>query len=291
MSEDLTDEQIDALVSGLDQPVNEVMPETAPAEQPAPASEFEDFKFTANGKEVVPDSKEKIQQWMSQGYNYAQHMQDLKAKTSEYEQREQEFKNRFNEYERINEYAAANPDWWNHVQNSYQGAQGQVEGTQQADDQGLANTPEFQQLQSKLNEIEGWRKQLLEEKELANQRAEDEALSKEIQSIREDFQDLDWNTKDAEGKDLEYKVLEHAQNIGTTSFRAAFRDFYHDQLLQRAEVKGKDAISKELQRNKALGLLGETPAPLKKLIKEENVKARSYDDLERDALAELGIAN
>jgi hypothetical protein len=300
MSEDLdlTDEQLDSLIDGTDN-LNQTMPETEPApaqeaEAPAQTDGFAPFTFTANGKEVTVDNAEKLKQWASMGYNYGQHINQFKQQQDEFNSRQQGFDEKYALYEKIDKAAAENPDWWNHVQNSFnqvgqQGGQTQPQGGQEV-------SPEVQaikeELGSKLEETSKALGELMAERNAARMEQEDKALKQEIQSIRENYQDLDWTTPNEEGKTLEYQVLEHAQNKGINSFDAAFKTLMHDQLMDRAKRLAEDNVRKEVQRNHKIGLLGETPEPLKKYLEPAAKPGdMSWEALEQEAAQELGIAN
>jgi hypothetical protein len=86
--------------------------------------------------------------------------------------------------------------------------------------------------------------QTLAEREQAAQKSADEKLAQEVQSIREKYKDIDMDSPDENGKSLEAKVLEHAEANGIPSFKAAFNDFYQDQLIARAEAQAKMNVSK-----------------------------------------------
>lgn len=277
----ISDAQIDSILGGGG---DYVAPETGADTTSAPAPSGNEFKFTANGKEIITDAQ-KAAQWASQGYNYAQHMQEFKSKQDQFSQRENEFNQRFNTYESIDKQAQNNPDWWNHVLSSYQTRQ------QNPPPQNLEADPfkhEISALKNELNEIKQFKNDIIAEKQAAKMGEEDKKLSQEIQSIRDEFKDLDWNGFDMNGKSLEMRILEHANTNSINSFRAAFRDFNHDSLVKMYESKGRESLQKEIQRNTKLGLLGETPAPLKK-FEEAGVKNKSYDDLFRESLKELGL--
>jgi hypothetical protein len=262
------------------------MPETAPKEEAAPTEN--QFAFTARGKEVSPKDLDQLKGYASKGYDYAQLIADHKTKEEAFQQKQTEFEEKSKLYQDIDSYANQNPDWWNHVNEQFQNrANLQAAPPEQGEQQ---VNPEIEELKGQISEFKAFKDQLVREQETMKQQKEDQALKQEIQSIQDHYKDLDWKTVGPDGKSLEYSVLEHAQKIGTDSFRAAFRDFYHENLLKQAETRGKETVSKEIQRNKQLGLLGESPAPLQKLKQETNPKNLSYDELEKQAMAELGIA-
>ena len=125
-----------------------------------------------------------------------------------------------------------------------------------------------------------------------HEQKQDQALDQEVQSIREKHADLDWNTLDENGKHLELRVLEHAQANGISSFKAAFRDLLHDDLISRAASQGKLAIAKGIQNRSKLGVLGESPTPQKGMpTPNRNMRTTSYEDLEADIREEIRRGN
>jgi hypothetical protein len=289
---DLTDEQIDALVNA-ETPLNQTMPDKeVPEETKAP--EFAPVTFTANGKEVVAEDPEKLKKWASMGYNYGQHMEQFKKEQDELNTKMNDYESKYSLYEKIDKAAAENPQWWEHVQNSYNQSQGNTPSTPQQEE-GKELSPEIQALKEQFNtEMEDLRKfksDILAERNAKKMEEEDTKLKGEIGKIREAHGDLDWTTPNADGKTLEYRILEHANNNGINSFDIAFKHFMHDELVNKAKQTALDAARKEIQRNTKLGLLGETPDPLKKYTEESNSRNKSWDDVEKDALKELGIAN
>lgn len=291
---ELTDEQINSLVDGMNVPVNEEMPESAPAEAP-PAPDPQDFMtLTVDGKEVK-GTKEQIQQWASQGHNYGRHMNEFKQKQTEFESRQGQFNEKYGLYEKIDQYAQNNPDWWTSVQSSFnQQGQQASDLTQSQPGEGGQLDPVVNEaltgLRNEISELRKYKEQLDQEKTQAQQAQEDKELESQVHSVRELYPDLDWSSLDNKGQNLELRTLEHAKNLGTQDFRAAFKDMMFDELMGRATNKAKDEAVKTIQRNNTLGLLGETPEPLKKVLGDEYDKTKGYDDILADAITELGIA-
>jgi hypothetical protein len=151
--------------------------------------------------------------------------------------------------------------------------------------------PEIQALKSELAELKQFRDEYTSEKSASRMENEDKVLSQEVDSIRKQFPNIDFDTPDENGKSLEMKVLDHAQSMGLDGskpghFRSAFRDFYHDQLISRAKDEGKETVSKTIQKQTKLGLLGETSKPTRGLKVAENVKNKSYEALLQEAIEE-----
>ena len=264
------------------------MAEAAPAQaqsqsQAAPSPTAQEIEFSWNGKQIkAPVTDPRVRQWASQGYDYAQKMADFNRRQQEIAQREQELTGR---YGAIDEYVRQNPQFWEHVTQEWQRQQmgGQVD----------PNNPVVKQLQSLQQEISQVKefKQTIEQERLQLQRQqEDQALEGEIKSIREQYPDIDLAAPGADGASLEHRVIRHALDNNIKSFRAAFRDLLHDDLVKRAEDRGKEAVSKELQKRQKSGLLGTSPTPTKGLSQAENIKSKSYEALLDEAIAEAGIA-
>jgi hypothetical protein len=279
--EEYTQENVDEMVNQAYAP-EPPMAETAPQETTEPTTGpvgLHDWKFTANGKEVIPETPEKLKQWASMGYNYGQRMR--------------EFNDKYSLYEQIDKHAQENPDWWNHVQSQYDN-RGSLQGTpqpeQQTPNQGQSQaSPEIDTIRDELGTVKefmkDWQTKQWEEKKAQ----EDQALDQEITKVRESYNDFNWNDMDEHGLKLEDRVVKHAQAIGTNNFTAAFRDLMHDQLVKRATLKGQEEAGKNIQRNKKAGLLGETPEPLRKFQETPDTKKMSYDELEAFELKQLGL--
>lgn len=283
----------DALMSTIESG-GQVTPSTQTPSAPTPEAAQtpqtpQELAFTWNGKEIKAPI-DRITQYAQQGYDYAQKMQAFKAQQAEFEAQQAKISELEARYKPVEEYVSQNPQWWDHVNQQYQQA---LQGAQNGDPQAIANAQALKQvlepIQQKLSQTEQFIQSLQKEKADTARQQQDLALSTEIQSIRDEFKDLDWATVDAEGKNLEFKVLEHAAQTGITNFRAAFRDFNHDRLLKLAEERGKAAVVKERQKQTKLGLLGQSPTPKLGVTQADNIKNQSYDDLLRDGLAELGI--
>ena len=60
----------------------------------------------------------------------------------------------------------------------------------------------------------------------AKEKAEDDAYKAEFVAVQKRYPALDFMTKDASGKTLEYKILEYAQEKGIKTFTPAFEAYY-----------------------------------------------------------------
>ncbi len=273
----LEDIDVDALLAEARAPAEERAME-GPKEAPAPAAEatpwWSTIEFDSGGRKVKPDSEEKARTWISQGYDYSQKMGAFNQERAKWQAERQElsgYKDKFSRYDQVDQYAAKNPDWWKHVQESWNSRD-----TVGVDPQIAKVLSPIQEKLSQFEQFVGTIQQQQQAAEAAKQQEalekDNQALDQEITSIRKQYPNIDLATKDESGETLERRILKHAMDINTSSFRAAFRDYLHDQLLVTAKADGKDAVAKETQLNFKKGLLGKTQTPTKEL-KPVNTKA------------------
>lgn len=277
----MSDQEMDSVLS-QEAPSRDIPMSNAPEPQ---TTTWTEDKFTHNGKEIK-GSREQILQWATMGYNYPQRANELNQKLQTFEQQQnewlkqkQEFEQKFSPYQEIDKFASENQDWWSHVQEQYKQKLA-----------GATSSPEVAQLKAELAELKAFRDEYKTEKQSLKVQEEDSKLTQEIESIRKTYSNLDFDTPDAEGLSLEMRILKHAQDNNLPTFRAAFRDYYHDHLIGKAKEEGKELVSKEVQKRTKLGILSESSKPSKGLKVAENVSGKSYSDLQREAMEELGIA-
>tara|TARA_R110000868_G_scaffold9394_2_gene46915 strand:- start:4067 stop:4981 length:915 start_codon:yes stop_codon:yes gene_type:complete len=272
----------------MDEP--QAPPEAAPeaAEDKPEANQWwSSVEFDWNGKKIKPDSEDKARTWMQQGYNYSQRVGELNKKQSEWDRERIDllgYKEKFSKYSQVDEFAAKNPDWWKHVETAYKAR----ELPQGVD-------PSIQQvlnpIQEKMSRFEQYLESIEQQKQEAEYRKADESLAQEIQSIRDLHPNIDLSAKDpVSGEPLERKVLKHAMDIGTTSFRVAFRDLFHDQLVTTAKASGLEASAKDAQLKAKKGLLGTSSTPVRE-IKAGNTRAPWNDSSYKgeNILREMGF--
>lgn len=286
MSEEVTPqgEDIDALydkIMGKDGPTmsEETATQTAAPAQTPTESEFE---FIHNGKQIKA-TRDQLIKWAQQGYDYPQKMAEVNRIKQEILAERQKAEGLYKTYAPIDEWVSQNQDKWAKLQQAIQ--------VEQA---GGAEVPpallaKMRALEEGLGKATQFISQAEQEKQAARVQKEDEGLAQDVQSIRDKYKDLDWTSRDEQGRDLEYRVLEHATENGINSFRAAFHDMLHEELVKAAEARGREALTKERAAKQSQGLLGQTPTPTKGLLKAQNHKNKSYEDLKNEALAELGI--
>lgn len=261
-----------------------VNPAPEATEQAAPQSSWAEDTFTVGGKEIK-GTRDEILKWAAMGHSYPQKAQEWNNKVKSYElqksewEKAQELQQKYKPYEEIDQYAAQNQDWWNHVNEQYKS---KISTAQ--------TQPEVAQLKAELADIKKYIDDSKSEKKSQEKQVEDSELSKEIESIQKSYPNLDFATPNDDGKSLEMLVLEHADKIGAKSFRAAFRDYYFDHLVGKAKDEGKETAVKERQKLTKLGILSESQVPTKGLQVAQNTRNKSYNELAREALSELNIS-
>lgn len=276
-----TVEQADALLEQIETPASGEIQDTQAQAQPQTQDEWE---LTVGGK-AIKAKRDQIMQWAQQGYSAPGKISSL---TREYEALKKKYADEGNQwkamqekYGPVDEYVRQNPQFWEHVTKSYE------QRNNLLNDQSNPLAQTVNDLQAKIQDLIQYKNQVEEERQKHRTQEEDQAYLSTLQEVQKAYPDIDFVTADEEGKTLEYRVLEHAQQNGISSFKAAFRDFYFDELQKRSESKAKESLVKEKQKNTKLGVLGVTSAPQRKTSGDHRNK--SYDDLAREALDELGI--
>jgi hypothetical protein len=281
------DIDVDALMGEIEAPRAERAMEGEPAaaeEAPAPVWNGEEWAFEVNGRKIVPDSRDKITQWMSQGFNYAQRAGELNKQKAEWEKKFSDYESRlqgYTKYDQVNAYAQQNPQWWQHVETQWNAAQQpQIDpNVQQA----------IKPLQDELGGIKEFVSQWQAEKNEQVAKQADQALESEVGEIRKQYPNIDLTSRDESGKPLELRVWEHGAEIGTTSFRAAFRTICSTSSRSLALPKRRRRLRAKARFRPKRGIIGQSPTPQRKPELSPYRKGKSWDNLAQEALAELGI--
>lgn len=299
-SPEMTDAEMDAIVASSESSSNRDIPMSAaesapeetpaspetestsvPTETPAANSPSETFEFNHSGK-TIKATLDQLIKWAQQGYDYPQKAQRLNQQYSQWQEQQKAFEQKFKPYQQIDEWATKHPEKWNSLQTLWK---------QQETESASKKDPYIQALEQKLESVIPVVQQVAEERAKAREEKEDLALDQDIKSIREKYKDLDFDNPGEDGKSLELQVLEHARTHGIPTFRAAFLDFYHDKLVERAQTQAKQAVAKGVQTKTKQGILGESPSAVKKSFGQpKNIKSQSYEDLAREAIEELSAS-
>lgn len=250
---------------------------------------IQEYEINWNGKKIKAPV-DKILQWASQGYDYPQKMEQFKKQRTDFDSEKKQWEEVQKKYKPVEEYIAKDPRWWDHVQQSYQS---KVLGIPEDAPYSAAMRTIQEKLQSYDEFIQSQKAQAEEAKQKELQvktQEEDKALETEIESIKKQHPDLDFDAVDEAGKSLLLKVIEHGVQNNIHSFRAAFRDFNHDLLLEKAKGQAKEVVAKETQKRTKLGLIGESSTPrMKQVGRAENIKTKTYEDLLAEVKQEYGL--
>jgi len=286
-----SDIDVDALVDNIEKTGSaDGAQEPAPQEAAPQAPVEPEFEFEARGQKIKAKySDPKLKQWAQQGYDYAQRMAEFNKNQSRYQEIEKAHKAYEERYKPIDDYAKKDPEWWKHVETSWQ--------NRESWKQQSANDPVTQAvtaLQSRIDQLEGKVVPTIDEygKIIQTQKEQrlNEELDNEIKGIQQEYPDIDMSAQDESGKSLEHRVLEFATENGIRNFKQAFKLFNHDALVQKAKETALSETAKATKKNRESGLLGKTPAPASKGLSDANsVRSKSYEDLTQEALRELGI--
>lgn len=269
-----TEEQADALLENID------APESGPIQEEQPQATPDEWELTVGGKQIKA-KRDQIMQWAQMGYDAPNKIRKFTQELEGWKQKEAQFKEWHEKYGPVDEYVRQNPQFWDHVTQSWQNR------NQLLNDQSNPLASMVQQLQAQVQDLVQYKSQIEEQRTQAQMQQEDQAYQQTFEDIRKQYPDIDFVTPDDEGKSLEYKVLEHAQNEGIKNFKTAFRDFYHDELVKRSESKAKESVSKEKVKNTKLGILGVTPTPTKRASNDH--KGKSWHELADEVKDELKL--
>lgn len=286
-------EQAEQLFNHMTQGSPEAEPEVSQEVEQTETQEVMHALKRNGVEETFPLSK--ILDFAQQGRDYQEKMRDLKVQRTLWEKERANFveKNKYAElekklhrYSEVEAYIQKNPQWWKHVESAW-ATRDHGQNPQGTPD--IVNHPFVQSLVQRLEGMEGKLSKTEEQEQLRVQTQEDEQLDKEISSYRDQFPDLDWKSVDDQGFDLEKRILNHAIQNDIKSFKVAARDFLFDEHLTRAQSKGKTQVGKELQKATKLGLGPITKTPQLKLKAAEGVGTKSYDELAREAMEQMGM--
>lgn len=242
-----TEEMIAEVQTSGGQP--EPMAEAPPQAEP---SSIQEFEYQANGK-TIKEPIETILKRASQGYNYAQHMSELKAQQAEIEKARATANELQQKYGEIDKFAKENPEWHDHLHKTWEsrfditGNQGQQHAQQQIPSQ---FQQEFNELRSFVESIKAERA--------------DSAYQSAFTRVKESYPDIDFTATDPDtGTTLEQQVLDYANQNGINRFEPAFKAFYADRLIERARTQAKEQMAGDIQKRSKAGLLGTSQAPSK----------------------------
>ena len=277
-----SEDEADALLAQVEAPADESLTDPGAPVPAADASKqaaaAQEYAFKHNGKEIKAPI-EKLLKWASQGYDAPQKFGEFNKQLEGYKQKEAQFKDWETRFGPVDNYVKQNPQWWDFVNKQWEQSQQQGAGGQ---------NPMFESLKKEVDELKSYKQQLEEQRNREVMAQEDTVYQKELEEVKKQWPKIDLDTQGTDGKSLEYRVLEHAKENGIKKFSTAFKDFYHDELMKMASENAKEQLTSDKVSKSKLGILGISHAPTPKT--SDSVRGKSYNDLEREALRELGLA-
>lgn len=276
-----SEEQADELLSSIEsQPPESGAIQDAPAApQWSPPTGEIPFSL-APGKDIKV-TWDKLTKWAQMGHSAPNQIGQLNNSIEKFKAKEKYWGELDQKYGEIDKYVRQNPQFWDHVTQSYQ----QRDQLLQDPSNPLAQT--VSQLQAQLQDLSQFKQSFESQQTQVRHKQEDTEYMGNLENTKKAYPAIDFDTPDEMGKSLEYKILEHANKNGIKSFTTAFRDYCHDDLVKIHEEGAKERVIKERQKNAKLGIMGRTPTPTKQMSGE--VKGKSYNDLADEAMAELGL--
>lgn len=273
-------EKADALLDTIEAP-SASLQDTAPTTTQAQQDEWD---LTVGGKQIKA-KRDQVMQWAQQGYSapgkIAQYTRELESLKKQLSESEPKYKELESKYGPVDEYVRQNPQFWDHVVQSYQ------QRSQLLQDQSNPIAQEIGQLRAQLQEFGQFKSQLEQQQQQQRIQQEDYEYTKTLAEIKKSYADVDFDSAGEDGLSLEQKVLQYGIENGIRNFKTAFKDFYHDELIKRAEAKAKESVTKEKMKSTKMGILGITPTSSKQTTSDH--RGKSYDDIANEIKQSLGL--
>lgn len=244
------------------------------------------YEYPAVGK-TVKEPLEMILKRASMGYDYSDKMQALKQREQELAQKEEDLSG-LSRYKEFDDYAKQNPEWLNHWTQAFEKRTQPLTTYEDGNDE----NPYLQKiagLEQKLSEYDSRFSKIDDFFKTQEYSKEEQAFNAEIDEVVKSYPDVDFSATNEEGRSLQNQILMHMQKNQIPNFRAGFRDFYHDQLVSKAQSKAKESVAKGIQKTNKAGILGVSSTPTSRGLSSNDFRGRSYDDLSELAKKELGL--
>lgn len=238
------------------------------------------FEYQASGKTIKEDL-DTILKRASQGYNYAQHIQEHKNSVEVFNKERDDYLQKYGVWKQYDEYANQNPDWANFVKEQWE--QRSTFGQPQAQ-------PGSNQYGEIHPEIKAFMDEYRTNQRLIQEQQEDAALHEEIQAVQKQFPEFDLSFSNPEtGKTIEMEVIEHAKAYGINSFKAAFKDLMFDKIVDKKITLAKEQSMKEIAARTKQGFISKSDTSLESLGMPKFKSSGSLQDELAQYAVELGI--
>jgi len=231
----------------------------------APEFDAQQWGYKFKGKDYFPTDRNHLINLAQKGHSFESRMEALNKQQGEFDG----LKEKYGQYEELDNLFQGNPEF-----------QSAVMKLRQQHLSGEQETPGIDpKVSQELDELKRWR-------ETETSRREDEKLQSEIDKMKADHPDHDWNTDSGEGE-LWKQILMHAQDKGIDKLESAYRDFHYDSLAVQAKAQALKQNADQKQKMSKAGIVqGGTPTA-KPAAQGVNVSDLSYNDLKNKALNEM----
>lgn len=287
-SSSMSEDQVADLVKNIEETGNEHGTDDGQELQPEKPTGFQfgslddllkhKLEYTVDGRKVEEDLSTILKR-ASAGYNYAQNTKRLKDEQEQWQQKVKQAEELDQKWSRYEKYAQENPKWFEHWDRAWQMRE-QGLGDDTGGDSSEIDARLSALLDQRLKPITEFISQQEQHLTKAQMAAEDQKLDDEIKATRTANPSIDFDKTDPEtGKSLEDQVLEFASKNGIPSFDAAFKVFYHDNLIALKTEEAKQSWSKEQKRNAKNGIIGIFDEPTKKPSRTSDYSGSSWDQI------------
>jgi hypothetical protein len=232
------------------------------------------------GKELSMDD-DKYRMYAQQGYDYNTKMHQARVDRKLFDQERDTFQTKMGNLQAIDDYAKANPAFEQLINREW--AKVQAEGYQpdaQSDVQLLQS-----QVRTLMDQVTG-QNQVNENRRVAELEAGPETS---ITDYKSEHSQMDWATKDAEGNSLEDRITHAMLDNGVKNFNIMADSFLMKEIQSRGAIASKEAAAKNIQKANKLGLGKVTQDPTAGVKSSEDIGNKTYDQLLKEGLLELGI--
>jgi hypothetical protein len=234
----------------------------------------QEWALQFKGQQIYPKDRQHLVNLAQKGYSYETSMEQVNQERERIARLQGEYKR----YEQLDEALKTNPGFaqqlWGYINN----LQNQNKDQQNQESE---LPPQFQQVQSELEELKSWKNQYAEQQ--ASQ-----AIDNELSQLASKYSQYDWQSDDGTGS-LAYKVLKHAHDNNILNLNSAFRDLMFDQSQQQTKLNTLKQQKEQTQKLHREGVVQSSGASTSQPMKKSGYSSQdTYGDLAQKALASLG---
>ena len=228
------------LADGKEQPVGEVGQDPVTPQQPqAPAWNPQEYELNYKGQKVYPKDRNHLITLAQQGFGASQQLETLNRRQQEIEQQGQQYA----QYSELDKAFKTNPVFAQKIYGLLQEAQqNQQAGVEEQD-------PRQQQLFQEVETLKQWRSQYL-------QSEADRQLQQDIEGLKKNHPDHDWDA-DLDGSgSLTGKILRHAYENGLhNNLALAYKDFMWDSIAVNSKSNALKQHTQQQQMQRKQGIV------------------------------------